>query len=154
MANAQAGLFLIFAIDGIILGVLFDFFRILRKSFSTGNILTAIEDVLFWILAGGVILYPIFMYNNGIIRGYMFLGIFCGVLLYILTFSNFFIKINVAIINFIKKFVSIILIPIKSIIKVFKKVVLRPISIIFTRINIILKQYIAKLLKLTKKSKN
>lgn len=77
MANTQAVLFLIFVLDGIIIGVIFDFFRILRKSFFTGSIITAIEDIIFWIFTSGIILYTIFVYNNGIIRGYMFLGVFC-----------------------------------------------------------------------------
>lgn len=77
MADAQAGLFLMFIVDGIIIGILFDCFRILRKSFLTGNIVTAIEDIIFWIFTTGIILYTVFIFNNGIIRGYMFLGIFC-----------------------------------------------------------------------------
>ena len=43
MANSQAILFLLFALDGAIIGILFDFFRILRRSFSTGSILTALD---------------------------------------------------------------------------------------------------------------
>lgn len=50
MINNQAQLFLIFTINGIIIGLLFDFFRILRKSFNTVDIVTYIEDILFWIL--------------------------------------------------------------------------------------------------------
>ena len=83
MANSQAMLFLLFALDGVIIGILFDFFRILRRRFSTGNILTALEDVIFWISTGLILLYSIFVYNNGVIRGYMFLGAFCGITLYI-----------------------------------------------------------------------
>ena len=38
--NNQAYLFLIFSLNGFIIGVLFDFFRILRKSFKTKDIIT------------------------------------------------------------------------------------------------------------------
>ena len=95
-------LFLLFALDGVIIGILFDFFRILRRSFSTGNILTAVEDIIFWICAGIILLYSIFVYNNGAIRGYMFLGVFCGATLCMLTLSKIFINVNVYILYFIK----------------------------------------------------
>lgn len=154
MASIQTGLFLIFVLDGIIIGVLFDFFRILRKSFVTGNIITAIEDIIFWLLSGILILYSIFTYNNGIIRGYMFLGVLCGALLYMLTISKLFIKINVIIISFIKKAISIILRPIKWILDILKNIFLKPVSAIFIRINKILKKFIIKILKFSKKAKN
>ena len=59
MAENQAYLFLIFSFTGIIIGVLFDFFRILRRTIKTSNIATYIEDVLFWVLTGFLILYNI-----------------------------------------------------------------------------------------------
>ena len=109
MANSQAMLFLLFALDGVIIGIFFDFFRILRRSFSTGSILTAIEDILFWVSSGLILLYSIFIYNNGAIRGYMFLGVLCGATLYMITLSKLFIRVNVSILNFIKKIINIIL---------------------------------------------
>ena len=52
MVTNQAYLFCIFIINGIIIGILFDFFRILRKTFKTSDLITYIEDSLFWILTG------------------------------------------------------------------------------------------------------
>lgn len=121
MIANQAYLFLIFTINGILIGILFDIFRILRKSFETSDIVTYIEDILFWILAGFILLYSIFKFSNGEIRFYMFIGIFIGCILYMLMFSKFFIKINVKIIttlkNIISKIISIIILPIKIIFK-------------------------------------
>lgn len=62
--NNQAYTFIIFVINGIIIGFLFDCFRIIRKSFKTSDIITYIEDILFWIIAGITTLYFIFIYNN------------------------------------------------------------------------------------------
>ena len=103
MVTNQAYLFCIFIINGIIIGILFDFFRILRKTFKTSDLITYIEDSMFWILTGIIILYSIFVFNNGEIRFFIFLGIILGVFLYMLLFSSYIIKINVKIINFIKK---------------------------------------------------
>lgn len=62
--NNQAYTFIIFIINGIIIGLLFDCFRIIRKSFKTSDMITYIEDILFWIIAGIITLYFIFIYNN------------------------------------------------------------------------------------------
>ena len=92
MAQDQAYLFLVFSLTGVAIGILFDFFRILRRSIKTSNIITYIEDVLFWILTGILVLYNIWYFNNGEIRIYMFLGIVIGVLVYMSTLSNIFVK--------------------------------------------------------------
>lgn len=71
----QAQLFYIFSLTGILLGLLFDIFRILRKSFKTSDWVTYIEDSLFLILAGLLLFYTIYKFNNGEIRSYVMLGI-------------------------------------------------------------------------------
>ena len=105
MVTNQAYLFLIFIINGIIIGILLDFFRILRKSFKTSDIITYFEDLLFWILTGIIILYSIFTFNNGEIRLFIFLAITIGVIAYMLLFSFYVIKVNVLIIKFFKKMI-------------------------------------------------
>ena len=100
MITNQAYLFFIFIINGILIGLLFDFFRILRRIIKTNDIITYIEDVLFWILTGFIILYSIFVFNNGQLRLYMFLGIILGAFTYMLFISSYFIKINIKVINY------------------------------------------------------
>ena len=134
MITNQANLFLIFTINGLVIGILFDIFRILRKSFKTSDIVTYIQDILFWILTGFILLYSIFTFSNGEVRFYMFLGVFLGCLIYMILFSKYFININVKIIKIIKKIVSFIFTPIKLLIKFIKKILIRPIN--FITINI------------------
>lgn len=62
--NNQAYAFMMFIVNGIIIGILFDCFRILRQSFKTSDMVTYVEDILFWILTGITTLYFIFSYNN------------------------------------------------------------------------------------------
>lgn len=138
MINNQAQLFLVFIINGITIGILFDFFRILRKSFKTNDLVTYIEDFLFWILTGFTILFTLFKFNNGEVRLYMFFAIAIGILLYILIFSSHFIKINVSIIvllkNVIKKLIFYIYIPIRFILRLVKKILFKPVSFIIINI--------------------
>lgn len=103
MIVSQANLFLIFTLDGILIGLLFDIFRILRKSFKTADIVTYIEDTIFWLLTGTIILYSIFVFNNGEIRFFMFIGLLLGVAFYLLLFSKYVINISVIVIDIVKK---------------------------------------------------
>ncbi|MCI9016084.1 MAG: spore cortex biosynthesis protein YabQ [Clostridia bacterium] len=98
----QAYLFLLFTINGALIGFLFDVFRILRKSFKTCDTITYIQDIIFWITSGILTLYFIFIFSNGEIRLYMFIGIILGSIIYLLTISRFFIKISVKIIQILK----------------------------------------------------
>lgn len=133
MIDNQGYLFLIFALNGIIIGLLFDFFRVLRRAFNTKDLITYIEDIIFWCLTGALILYSTFTFNNGEIRLFMFIGIFLGVIIYMITFSSYIIKINVKIIltikAIIKKIFGILITPFIYIIKIFKKIFFKPINI-------------------------
>ena len=153
MVTNQAYLFFIFILNGIIIGILFDFFRILRKTFKTTDFVTYIEDLLFWILTGFSIIYFIFAFNNGEIRLFMFLGIALGIFIYMFLFSSYFIKINVIIINFFKKIIGkifkIIFIPIKFI----KKIFFKPISFIFINIRKTFANLYNKIINITKNNK-
>lgn len=131
MVTNQAYLFLIFTVNGILIGLLFDFFRIARKVFYTNDFITYIEDILFWILAGVIVLYSIFVFNNGELRLFMFLGIILGAFIYMLFVSSYIIKINVKIINILKKFFGIILIPFSFIYKTLYKTFFKPINFFF-----------------------
>ena len=122
---------LLFILTGIVIGVLFDIFRIIRRSFKTPDFLTYIEDIVFWLLAGIILLFTIFTFNNGEIRLYIFVSMLFGLTLYILTLSKFFIKINVKIIGIIKKIVCY---PIKLICSFIERFIFRPIIFVFNNI--------------------
>ena len=134
---------LIFTISGVAIGIFFDIFRILRRTFKTPDIITYIEDTIFWICTGIFFLFLLFKFNNGQIRNYVIIGIIMGVVIYILTISKYFIKINVNIINFIKK---ILLYPIKLICTILSKL-LKPFSFIVININNIFQKNVEKCLK-------
>ena len=95
----QAYAFIVFILNGFLIGLLFDIFRIFRKSFKTPDFITCLEDFIFWIITGLLLLYSIFKFNNGELRIYIFLGVILGAAIYMLIFSKFFINISVHIIN-------------------------------------------------------
>lgn len=122
---------LIFTISGMIIGILFDIFRILRKSFHTPDFVTYIEDFIFWLLTGCFLLFLLFCIGNGEIRIYMVLGLLIGSIFYLICISKFFIKISVPIVVFIKtiiyKILEIVLFPFKILGKIIRKII-KPIT--------------------------
>lgn len=118
----QAYLFIIFILNGILIGIIFDIFRILRRSFKTSNLVTYIEDMIFWTTSALLVMYSLFVFNNGELRGYIFIGLFLGIALYMLFFSRTIIKISVKIILFIKKIFGIVLYPLKVIFKIISEI--------------------------------
>lgn len=123
MVENQAYLFLVFTLTGFIIGALFDVFRILRKSFKTSDFITYLEDILFWVLTGFLIIYNIWYFNDGEIRLFMFLGLIMGILIYLLLLSKFFIILMTFIIDIIKKMLKTLQVPFKPIIKFCKKII-------------------------------
>ena len=127
--NNQAYLFIIYFICGIIIGIFFDLFRILRKSFKTSDLITYVEDIIFGILTGIFLIFMLFIFNNGQLRFFIFLGIILGLTIYLLTISKYFIKINVKIIVTIKKailkIIYIIFYPIRKLFDILRKYVLK-----------------------------
>lgn len=110
----QTHIFFVFILNGLLIGIVFDIFRILRKSFKTIDILTYVEDILFWLISGGITLYFVFNFNNGELRSYIFIGLIIGVILYMLLLSKRFIKINTKLLLIIKNIIIKILFPIKK----------------------------------------
>ena len=105
MINNEFSVFLAFILIGIIISFLFDFFRILRRVYQTPDFLTIIEDIAFWIISGIILLSGIFILNEGNIRAYLFIGLFTGILFYIITLSKTITKIGSKILQTLNKII-------------------------------------------------
>lgn len=134
-AISQFYSFLIFIGIGILIVLIFDIFRIFRKSFKTPDIITTIEDIIFCIITGFVLIFSIFKFNDGEIRLYIFLGLLIGGIIYTISISKPFIKVNVTIIKSIKKLiiktVKIIIFPFKKVLVFLRKIFFKPVSFFF-----------------------
>ena len=150
MINNQFYLFFIYILSGVGISILFDTFRVLRKSVKTSNIITYIEDFIFWIIVGIFLIWEIFTISYGELRSYIFIGLLLGIFVYMITISKYFIKINVKILDYVKKIIKKVILLIKKFLKLFSplyKIVRKLINII--KINI--KKLNNKINNLTKK---
>ena len=127
MMNNEFNVFLSFVLIGLIIGFLFDFFRILLRSYKTPDAVTIIEDIIFWITSGILILLGIFVLNEGKIRAYLFLGLIAGIFLYIAVISKYVMKIGLKIFNVFNK---ILIIPLQKATKILINLVIKLIKIL------------------------
>lgn len=107
--------FLIMTALGIFDGILFDVFRVWRKMLSKSFLAVGISDAVCWILAGSAFAFTVWNFADGELRGYIFIGIILGLVLYFLTFSDRNISIITGIFIFFLKifkfFLKILLTP-------------------------------------------
>lgn len=73
---------------GMIMGLSFDLYRVARWAFRLGRALTAIFDVLFWILAATLVFAFLLAYSWGEVRFYMLVGFAMGFGVYRLIFGR------------------------------------------------------------------
>ncbi|OMH21114.1 spore cortex biosynthesis protein YabQ [Clostridium pasteurianum] len=94
-------------ISGIITGILFDIYRVIRGLELPNKILGFIEDLLFWILSA-IIIFIFLLYSNNAIMGiYVYLFISLGVYVYIRLLSKKLIYIEFRILTFFTKIIRI-----------------------------------------------
>ena len=125
LSYTQGQIFILFFLLGIVIGSIYDIFRVIRKNFKTSDFVTQIEDIIFLIISGILILCFILKFCIGEIRFYVFIAIFLGILLYFLTISKAYVIILNIVVKFCKKilsfFVNLIKIPYIFIKKYIKK---------------------------------
>lgn len=107
----QVQTFVITILTGILLGVLFDCYRVLRGAFKPKALMTWLADLLYWLVATAVVFVALVFSNWGELRFYVFMGILSGLGLYynwlslyiIRLFSNS-VRLLIAGLRLIKKF--------------------------------------------------
>lgn len=132
--NLQIYYFLSTVIAGIAVGIMFDIYRVIIGFNNPSRILTAISDVLFWLLCSCTV-FVFFLYtNNGDLRYYTFVGLALGIIFYFKIISKRFIiilrSITYGIMKCARILVILILYPIKYILYLIKFILYKVKSLI------------------------
>ena len=101
--SGQAWLFFSTVGVGVAIGLLYDGFRILRKTAPHFAFAVQLEDLFFWVTATGAMFYFMLSRNFGEIRPFTLIGAGCGIVLYFATVSPFILKFSVAVITYLKR---------------------------------------------------
>ena len=110
-------------IGGLVLGIIFDVFRIYRKNFKSASSFVWLQDILMWAVMLAVVYITVFITNSAEIRWYEFAGFGAGIAVYMVMLSSFVVAVSSAVICFVKKIFSfvfkVILLPFRLILKLF-----------------------------------
>lgn len=101
----QFFILLIFISSGISIGFLFDIFRIRRRLLKLPNLITYIEDIIFWLITGAILIFVFYVVNSGTVRLYHIIALILGAILYFISISKFIFK-GITSIKNIKKIVK------------------------------------------------
>ena len=85
----QAQTFTFTLLTGAFLGILFDFYRVVRSVLRPRGAVTALGDLLYWLVATAVVLLSLLMCNWLELRLYVFLGLVSGALAYYRMLSRY-----------------------------------------------------------------
>ena len=86
---------------GILIGLLFDFYRVLRNNFKILKYVYFFMDIVFWILVTVVVFITINTLERFDLRYYHFVALFLGFILYYNTISKYIIRFFNKIISFV-----------------------------------------------------
>ena len=112
--SVELQFFLISVLWGVLLLLVYDVLRILRRVVKHDGFFIALEDLIFWVCASLFIFIMMYKENNGVIRGFSIMGMAIGTIIYHFTISEFFVDI-------VTKIIHTLLSPLVFIIKQFIK---------------------------------
>ena len=117
--TGQAWLFLSTVLVGGAIGLLYDVFRIFRKTARHSGLAVTLEDLFFWVAATGLTFYFMLHRNYGEIRVFSLVGVAIGIVLYFTTISRWVVAVSVAVVNYMKRVVvtvvRVIMVPVRLI---------------------------------------
>lgn len=132
-SSHQMNVFLLCVLSGMLCGVFFDIQRFLRRLRFAGKMRVTLEDILFALVSIALTLGFGFRFNNGEIRYYQIMGSISGVLFYAAFLSRLVMKAlgiiykvlrNVIVVPTVK-ICLFLAVPIKKLIRIFKKAFLK-----------------------------
>lgn len=105
--SSQFNLLIFSLLAGVITGILFDLYRVIRGFEDLNRIITFIEDTLFWFFTSIIIFIFLLYTNSAYMRGYVYLSIAVGIIIYMSFVSKYFIKMQYKVIKRIAKLIRI-----------------------------------------------
>ncbi|MFT8347715.1 spore cortex biosynthesis protein YabQ [Clostridium saccharoperbutylacetonicum] len=106
--NMQINLVIYSVIGGIITGILFDIYRVIR-GLNSFKILNVIEDMLFCILIALIVFSFLLYINYAFLTPYVYMFIVISTLLYFRLISKYFYKSEIIIAKLFYKLIRILL---------------------------------------------
>ncbi len=107
---------------GLILGVIYDIFRIFRLVFNSKKWGIFFQDMLYFIIISLITFFFIIIFNKGKIRYYILIGQFIGWGIYYISLGRIVYKYSKIFLRVIKNFFSFLFYPLKVIFNKLSKI--------------------------------
>lgn len=117
----ETACFLIFICLGIIFGIIFDFFRALRKTRKRSDLVVSIQDIIYFLIVGIILSIVLYIYVKDSIRIYLIISIILGIAIYTSIMGNKMVKLFVNILNFNSKTIAFIFVPLDIFRQIFSR---------------------------------
>lgn len=107
--QGQAALFLLCALLGGSMGLLYDGLRLLRRMIPHRRMLVQAEDGIYWMTVAVLVFAVLLRQNHGQIHLFLLLGIFGGMGLYGLTLSRLVMAVGEGVLRLVKRLLLLLL---------------------------------------------
>ncbi|HHY14556.1 MAG TPA: spore cortex biosynthesis protein YabQ [Firmicutes bacterium] len=107
--STQLYAFGIVMLAGISLGVLFDFFRVIRGLLRPGFFATPLLDLLFWVICTPVLILYLLLANWGELRGYVAIALVLGFAFYKLFLGGIVLTLLLLVVRGVSNLLSLII---------------------------------------------
>lgn len=104
--SAQTMVFGYAVLFGMILGMVYDVFRITRIAFKHSTVVIAVQDIFYLLVCAVVTFFYMLTVTQGQIRIFIFIGELIGWVFYYFTIGELVIGVSSAIIKFIKRLLA------------------------------------------------
>ena len=107
----QFAVFLSFLVCGVLAGIGFDALKVKRHLFGAPSVVLFIDDLIFMLFCGILLIFDAFAFNNGNFKWYEVPFMLAGFTVYRLTLSRFVLFVFFSVIDLVKKLLKRLLRP-------------------------------------------
>jgi len=122
----QLYVFLATLYGGILIGIIYDMYKVFRFYLKPRKITAVIQDLFFWTTITAVAILVLLYSNDGKLRGYTILGFMMGTLLHNIFLSRLFTRMLIDILISIKKVSNYVYIKVTSIFRFMMRILKYP----------------------------
>lgn len=98
----ESAILLYAGVLGLELGLVYDFFRIIRRVWKCNFFVTACMDLVFWGFTAGRTFYIMHTYSNGTLRWFAVLGVITILYVYMKCFSQYVVQVGTFVLSHIR----------------------------------------------------
>lgn len=117
----EALVFLITLLGGMVIGVVFDIYRVIKDATYKNVVFYTLSDLIVWIVLSILAFETVFIANSGSVRWFEIIALLVGYILYTVTISKYFLKLLRILIRLLKNIIMLIIKPLIILFNIIKK---------------------------------